>query len=98
MRKLKAHIQIQAPVQTVQSLTEAPRRREWMSMRSGSWFKTLQETYETTEVEGGTRLSVHMQYKGKWGLLDPLFMDGFHQSVSYNLSRLKQIAEAPKSN
>lgn len=94
MRKLKACIHIQAPIHTVRSLTEAPRRCEWMTIRSGSWFKTLHESWEASEIDGGTRLLVDLHYQAKMPFLDPLLGDGFQQSVSHSLSRLKQLAEA----
>lgn len=93
MRKLKAYVHIKAPVHKVQSLTEADRRHEFMPVRRNLWLRTLAEHWETTEWEGGTRLSVQVHYRSRLPFLEGILADGVQQSVANSLSRLKHMAE-----
>lgn len=96
MRKLKAIIQIKAPVQTVQSLTSAPRRREWLTVRNGAWVRNMGESWTATEHDGGTRLNLEMAYDYRIPFLELFVADGFHHSVANSLDRLKAMAESPQ--
>jgi hypothetical protein len=94
MRKLKAFIQIQAPVQTVKSLTDLPHRQAWMVTRSSNLVRTVSQSWEAAEVNGGTRFTLQMAYASRIPFLEPFVMDGVQSAITHSLSRLKQIAEA----
>lgn len=94
MRKLKALIQIQAPVKTVKTLTESPKRREWMRVRNSMWLQMVDESWRASEHEGGTRLELEMRYRSKLPFLEPFLSDGVTQALTTSLNRLKQMAES----
>lgn len=93
MRKLKACVQIKAPVQTVRSLTDPGRRHHWLAPRGGVWVRTLDERWEATEWEGGTRLSLQLQYQSRVPFLEGWLTSGVQQNVANSLTRLKHLAE-----
>lgn len=94
MRKLRAYVQIQAPVQTVQQL--ADRRRDWMVTQGSILVRTLSESWEATETEGGTRFTVRMEYQGRIPLVEELVADSMQESLVTSLDRLKHLAETDK--
>ena len=94
MRKLKACIHINAPVQTVESLTAGPNRAAWMAKTDNLWIRTLGESWAATECEGGTRVSLQMQYRSRLPFAEPLLTDGVSRQVASSLTRLKEIAES----
>lgn len=94
MRKLKACVHIKAPVQAVQSLASSDRRSEWMVTRRGVLLHSLTESWEATEVDDGTRFTLHMEYRARLPFLEPLMSDSFHQAVTHSLCRLKKLAES----
>lgn len=93
MRRLRACIQIMAPVQTVRTLTDADHRSEWMSTPKSAWVRTLAESWEATESNGGTLLSMNMEYQYRLPFLETLAGEDFQHAVTRSLSRLKQMAE-----
>lgn len=91
MRKLKACVQIHAPVQTVHEL--AGHRGDWLVTQGGVLLRTLSESWEATPVDGGTRFTLHVEYKSRLPFLDDLVAGDVHGSVALSLSRLKELAE-----
>lgn len=92
MRKLKAYVQIKAPVQTVRDLA-LEGRSAWMTTRRGPWLKTLAESWEATEAEDGTRFTLRVEYSSPLPFLESLMAERFQESVTCSLGRLKQMAE-----
>lgn len=94
MRKLQACIHINAPVQTVRDLTaDQQHRSAWLVIGGYRWVRTLDESWEATECEGGTRLSLHMRYQSRLPFIEPLLTDGFPHEMVSSLNRLKTMAE-----
>jgi hypothetical protein len=96
VRKVKAYIQIQAPVHRVRSLAGTDMAR-WMVTRANLFRRTRTATWEATEVEGGTRFTLQMEYGAPLSFLDSLVADGLHHCVTRSLSNLKSLAEASDS-
>lgn len=92
MRKLKAYVHIKAPVQTVRSLADGA-RRDWMVTRGGVWLRTLSESWEVCEANGGTNFTLSMEYAGRLPFLEPFMADSVQESLASSLGRLKELAE-----
>jgi hypothetical protein len=92
MRKLKAYVHIKAPVQTVRDLAQDS-RREWMITHGGILLKTLSESWEATEADGGTTFTLRVEYKAPLPILEDFMSDRFQEEVTSSLDRLKQLAE-----
>ncbi|MDB4895596.1 MAG: hypothetical protein JWN15_1858 [Firmicutes bacterium] len=94
MRRVKGYIHIQAPVQRVRTLAGAG-STEWMVARSGLLGPTRTSTWDATEMDGGTRFTLQMEYGSRLPFLDSLVADDLHHSLAQSLSRLKHLAEHP---
>jgi|GEM_PF-5305962 len=92
MRRLKACVHIQAPVQRVRQLADSG-KAEWMIGRGSIWLRTLGESWEATPVGEGTQFTLKMEYKARVPFMEPLMAEGVQHSVTHSLSRLKQLAE-----
>lgn len=93
MRSLQACIHINAPVQTVRDLADAQHRSAWLVIGGYRWVRTVDESWEATECEGGTRLSMQLRYQSRVPFIEPLLTDGFPHQVVSSLNRLKAMAE-----
>jgi hypothetical protein len=92
MRRLKGYVHINAPVQTVRSLVDG-HRRDWMVTRGGVLLRTLSESWEATEANGGTNFMLAMEYAGRLAILEDFMADGVQESIAASLGRLKVLAE-----
>ena len=92
MRKLKAYIHINAGVDTVRSLA-GERRCDWLVTRGSVLLRTLSESWEATEVNGGTTFTLSMEYAGRLPFVEPFMAESVQDSVASSLGRLKQLAE-----
>lgn len=92
MRKLRAYVQIQAPVQTVRQLADGD-RRAWLVPHGGPWVRTLSESWEAAESADGTRFTLRMEYEGRLPLVEDLVADHLQDSLVVSVGRLKQLAE-----
>ena len=93
MRKVKGHIYIQAPVQTVRTIAGSA-AGGWMVARGGLLRPGGRATWDATELaEGGTRFTLQLEYRSRLAFLEALTADRLRKSVAQSLSRLKQLAE-----
>lgn len=93
MRKLKAYVQIKAPVQTVRRLADQ-HRREWLVAHGGLLLHTLSESWEATETGDGTRFTLAVEYQGRLPFLEPFVADNLQASLATSLGKLKEMAES----
>jgi len=92
MRKLTAYVHIKAPVQAVRELADRG-RLDWMVTRQSPWLRTLNHTWQATEINDGTRFVLQMEYQGRLAFIEPFVADSVQASVTSSLGRLKQLAE-----
>lgn len=97
MRKLRAHVQINAPPEKVNALTIGSKTPNWLLPDSSPWVRANRPNCSASPHAGGTRLSVELEYRSPIPLLEPFLADSVHHAVLAGLSKLKLEAESPGS-
>lgn len=94
MRKLRAHVQINAPPERVTALTSRRETPNWLIPQSGPWVRANSPNCSASPHGDGTRLSIELEYRSPIQLLEPFLADSVHHAVLAGLNRLKLEAES----